>query len=117
MDDITYEDFVKLKMKSGALLLEQTNSKKLELEHMALGVAGEAGEIVDAIKKHTCYNKEIDVKHVIEEVGDMLFYLTGIANILGFDLDDAVEANIAKLNKRYAQSFTDAEASARADKV
>ena len=84
---------------------------------MAVGVSGEAGELLDAIKKHCVYQKQINMENVIEEAGDILFYLTGLLNDLNISVEDCVKANIDKLSKRYpAGSYSNAAAIARADK-
>lgn len=44
-------------------------------EHAAMGIVGEIGELVDAIKKHTIYGKPLDTVNIMEEIGDCLFYL------------------------------------------
>lgn len=88
------------------------------LMHMALGVAGEAGELVDAIKKRTIYEKPLDVENVKEELGDLLFYMQGIVNAVGLNWDDIVAHNRDKLLKRYPSgSYSNSQAQARADKA
>jgi NTP pyrophosphatase (non-canonical NTP hydrolase) len=47
--------------------------------HMAMGVTGEFGELIDAVKKVCVYGKPYDHVNAIEEVGDVLWY---IANML-----------------------------------
>lgn len=89
-----------------------------ELNHAAMGVAGEAGEFVDAIKRHTIYGKEIDITNVQEEIGDALFYLQATVNKLGLVWEDIIHQNVTKLEARYpAGTYSDADAIARADKV
>ena len=84
---------------------------------MAVGVSGEAGELLDAIKKHCVYQKQINMDNVIEEAGDILFYLTGLLNDLNISLEDCIKANMDKLSKRYPNgSYSNAAAIARADK-
>ena len=84
---------------------------------MAVGVSGEAGELLDAIKKHCVYQKQINMNNVIEEAGDILFYLTGLLNDLNISLEDCIKANMDKLSKRYPNgSYSNAAAIARADK-
>lgn len=88
------------------------------LTHMVLGVAGEAGELVDAIKKHTIYEKPLDRENVVEELGDLAFYMQGIMNPLGITWQEIIDANHVKLGKRYEKlTFSTQEAIARADKV
>jgi NTP pyrophosphatase (non-canonical NTP hydrolase) len=109
--------------KPGAQIVNQWadgdgGARKAHLTHMVLGVAGEAGELVDAIKKHTMYNKDLDFNNVIEELGDLEFYLEGIRLPLGISRKEVLEANTKKLAKRYADmGYSDAQAQARADKT
>lgn len=72
--------------------------------------------MVDAIKKTWIYGKPLDRENVLEESGDLLFYLQALLTECGFTLDDAMTANVAKLRKRYPAGYTDAAAIARADK-
>jgi len=58
--------------------LNDLGSFKNNLVHMALGITGEAGEVADVIKKHYAYGKTLDVQHLVEEVGDIMFYLNGL---------------------------------------
>jgi NTP pyrophosphatase (non-canonical NTP hydrolase) len=87
------------------------------LTHAALGIGGEAGEIVDIIKKHWVYGKELDREHLIEEIGDEMFYIVALCNLLGVTLADCIMQNMDKLRRRYPQGYSDAAAMARADKV
>lgn len=87
------------------------------LAHAAMGIAGEAGELLDAIKKHWAYGKKLDVENVIEELGDLEFYMQALRNEIGVSRDTIIQRNIEKLSKRYASgSYSDAQAQARADK-
>lgn len=85
--------------------------------HMALGIAGEAGELVDAIKKHVIYNQPLNIVNVIEELGDLEWYMEGLRASLGITREQTLTQNIAKLNKRYPKQYTDADAQNRADKA
>ena len=97
-----------------------TKAKPMEFKdslcHGALGVCGEAGELADAIKKHWAYGKELDVNNVIEELGDLTFYMQLIMNTLGITWEEVIQGNIDKLNKRYKEKYSNAEAIDRADK-
>ena len=91
-----------------------------DLTHMALGIAGEAGEIVDAIKKFVIYGKFLDMKNVIEELGDMEFYMEHLRQILCLSREEILDANMQKLlksdNARYKNGYSDEAAQERADK-
>lgn len=66
----------------------------------ALGVGGEAGEVVDLVKKELYHDKPVDPDEMMLEVGDVLFYLARIARDYGFTLEEAAEAVNRKLLKR-----------------
>jgi NTP pyrophosphatase (non-canonical NTP hydrolase) len=91
--------------------------------HAALGVAGEAGELADAIKKHVFYKQPLDVNNVIEEIGDILFYMQALLEATDIHvhphatLFDPMLANVKKLKKRYhTGSYSPEQAKERADK-
>lgn len=89
-----------------------------DLLHGAVGVAGEAGELLDAVKKHWVYNKPLDKANIIEELGDLQFYMTAIMLVLGLSLEQVLQANADKLAVRYAGlKYSDEAAQTRADKV
>jgi len=58
-------------------------SKKDDFYHMGRGVFTEVGELIDAFKKHHAYGKKLDVVNVKEEVGDLLWYIANVHNLLG----------------------------------
>ena len=70
-----------------------------------LGLAGEAGEVCDYVKKHIYQGHELDYNHVAEEISDVLWYTALTAQGIGCDLDSIMEHNINKLKKRYPNGF------------
>lgn len=120
MHELVYEQMVNDLVKNGIEIAKDfvQDPEKADLTHMALGVAGEAGELVDAIKKHTIYGKQLDLQNLEEELGDIEFYLQRIRYVLGFSREDILRANMAKLRQRYpAGNFSDKDAQLRADKL
>lgn len=104
--------------KSGAEIAAKLTESEADLWHMATGVSGEAGELLDAIKKHVVYKRELDRENVVEELGDLRFYMAGLMNRLGITEDEILSHNNAKLSKRYASgSYSNAQAVERADKA
>lgn len=75
------------------------------LAEAGLGLAGEAGEVVDHIKKHFAQGHDLDEEKIKEELGDLMWYLAYTAYILCIPLDDVAVMNIEKLNKRYPAGF------------
>lgn len=71
----------------------------------ALGLAGEAGEVVDIIKKHVQYGKALDVALLKEELGDMLYYAGLLMLAVDTDFKEVMEMNTAKLLKRFPHGF------------
>lgn len=106
--------------KPGADILAQLDAAKCDLWHMASCVPGEAGELFDAVKKFVIYGKgAIDIENVVEELGDLEFYMAGVRKALGITRERTLQANIAKLegkNGRYKEGYSDAAALNRADK-
>lgn len=74
----------------------------------ALGLAGEGGEVADHVKKFIGQGHELDRDHVVEECGDVLWYISLTLNTVGCDLETCMQRNIDKLYKRYPDGF-DAE--------
>jgi len=114
---IDYSEMVAALAKPGAVIASTLTSENAHLLHMAVGVAGEAGELLDAIKRPAIYLKSIDRANVIEELGDLEFYMEGLRQGLGITRTETLDANIAKLSVRYkGLKYTDSAANARADK-
>jgi len=117
-DETDYSELVGALSKPGKQIIAELSPKKAHCMHMAVGVSGEAGELLDAIKKWVFYGKPLDVENVIEELGDIEFYTQGLRNSLGITREQALAANIKKLNKRYpAGEYSNDQARDRADKT
>lgn len=69
-----------------------------------LGLAGEAGEVADKVKKVLRDNDgHFDESHKVKiaaEIGDVLWYIAALSNDLGFTMEDIANMNIAKLRQR-----------------
>lgn len=112
---IKHEDMVKGLAKSSATIAQEMTGEDAHLMHMAIGIAGEAGELLDAVKKAVIYRKPLDRENALEELGDLEFYMEGIRQGLGFTREECLAANIAKLGKRYeGLLYSDGAAQARA---
>lgn len=78
-----------------------------KLIHYSLGLGGESGEILDAVKKVIRDGNPIDRVNLIEEIGDVLWYATNLLTAIDSDLEEAMHANISKLERRYPTGFTE----------
>ena len=70
-----------------------------------MGLCGEAGECIDVVKKHLFQGHELDREKLIDEAGDCLWYLAGLAAALEIGLEEIAAGNIEKLRKRYPEGF------------
>jgi NTP pyrophosphatase (non-canonical NTP hydrolase) len=74
--------------------------------NMCLGITGEAGEVVDYIKKIVFHGHKFSKDKLIEELGDVLWYFTMLTSICDIQIDEIMRKNIEKLRKRYPNGFT-----------
>ncbi len=81
----------------------------------ALGLAGEAGEVVDLIKKGICHQHGLDHEKLKKEIGDCLWYLAGLCTKLNINMGDAMQDNIKKLMERYPNGYSSEDSINRAD--
>lgn len=77
------------------------------LEHAIIGVITEAGELMDEIKEVKIYGRSLDRQHLIEETGDLMWYLALLADELGVSFEEIWEKNINKLRIRYPEKFSE----------
>lgn len=72
-----------------------------------LGIAGEAGEIVEKWKKIVAYRdgeiNDEDIQEIKKELGDVLWYIALLADSLGISLEDVAKLNLEKLASRKAR--------------
>lgn len=79
-----------------------------KIHNGCLGLCGEAGECIDALKKHMHQGHELNREDMIAECGDCLWYVAELAAGLGVTLEEVAQRNIAKLKKRYPEGFDSA---------
>jgi NTP pyrophosphatase (non-canonical NTP hydrolase) len=115
-----------MNFKEYALLSANTNLKDStvdnDLEHTAYGLMTEIGELVDALKRERFYNKKLDLVNVVEEVGDVYWYLAlgylALEKIRGqvvdMDQHEALMQNDEFVDLRKLYDLSDATAKQRA---
>ena len=81
----------------------------------ALGLAGEAGEYADLIKKYLFHGHILDHEKALEELGDVLWYIARVALQHGSSLTEVAEMNVRKLRARYPNGFSTEDSIARRD--
>jgi len=95
-----------LRSESKVYQFDNTGDVSARIEHAVLGIASESGELVDAIKKSKIYNKQLDKVNLVEEMGDMMWYLALLCDDLGVSFEQVWEKNINKLKIRYPEKYS-----------
>ncbi len=117
MSTLDFKEMVLALKKPGKDIINSLTPEKADAWHMASCIGGEAGELFDAVKKWVVYEKDIDIDNVIEELGDLEFYLEGLRQILEISREITLEQNIVKLSTRYHKlKYSNEQAQNRADK-
>lgn len=83
MTQITHPELVAALAKAGAEIAEQMTANEADLWHHGTGVAGEATELLEALFDHQFLGMDLDRENVVEELGDLEFYLQGVRANLG----------------------------------
>ncbi len=99
--------------------IERINNQQIiRLLHAFIGLETEVGEILDALKKHIFYGKELDVVNLAEELGDLDWYKAIATDALAtmlkrdpYELETSIkQTNIAKLKARFPNKFNSTDA-------
>ncbi|MBR2020069.1 MAG: nucleoside triphosphate pyrophosphohydrolase family protein [Clostridia bacterium] len=85
--------------------LNPSLDKKDVLINSVMGLCGESGEAIDIVKKWLAQGHELDREHLAKELGDIAWYLAEAATALDLSLEEILQANLDKLQKRYPQGF------------
>ena len=83
----------------------KTESPNLRLLQGLMGLCGESGECLEILKKHMFHGHWLDIQHIANELGDVAWYLAISANAIGFTLEEIMQRNVDKLEKRYPDGF------------
>ncbi len=82
----------------------------IRMLHAAMGIATEAGELVDCLKKAVFYGKTLDLVNLKEELGDLSWYEEIMLDCLSTTREQIQDSNISKLKKRYPEKFSEKKA-------
>lgn len=73
--------------------------EEYRIVYPALGLAGEAGEVAEKVKK-LIRDGNLDRELLAKELGDVLWYVSALSRDLGIDLETVATRNIEKLRSR-----------------
>ena len=80
---------------------QSTQIKNFDLKYFALGLGGEVGEVQNEIKKLERDDNNILTSErkekIIKEIGDTMWYLTGLCKKIDCSLEEVLNKNIEKL--------------------
>lgn len=93
---MTPKEYVKLAMRTKNDLGMKGNTV-----HASLLLTSESGEVASEVKRFFAYNKSLDIAHIKEELGDVLWGIALMCDTLGIELEDVMQSNILKLEARY----------------
>lgn len=74
--------------------------------HALHGLASEVGEI-HALYQKVYQGHYLDTDKVVDELGDLMWFVSEMADVLGVSLDAVAEHNIDKLRRRYPEGFSE----------
>ena len=100
-DKLTANDYQRMAMRTAG----EYETDYDQLRNAAYGLNGEAGEVIDLLKKHEFQGHDLPNEKLIDECGDVLWYCALLADALGFTLEQVMNRNIDKLRKRYPDGF------------
>lgn len=100
-DTLTANDYQRMAMRTAG----EYESNLAKIRNAVYGLNGEAGEVIDLLKKHEFQGHGLDKEKLIDECGDCLWYAALLADALGVTLEDVMLRNVAKLKARYPDGF------------
>ena len=100
-DKLTANDYQRMAMRTAG----EYDTEYDQLRNAAYGLNGEAGEVIDLLKKHEFQGHDLPDEKLVDECGDVLWYCALLADALGFTLEQVMNRNIDKLRKRYPNGF------------
>lgn len=98
-DGITANDYQRAAMRTAG------DDRGSYLLNGVMGLCGEAGEVIDLVKKHLYQGHDLDKEALILECGDCAWYLALIMSAIDCKMGDMLVKNIRKLEDRYPAGF------------
>lgn len=102
-DSLTANDYQRMAMRTIGAYVDDDYKM---LCNAVYGLNGEAGEVIDILKKHEFQGHELNKDKLIDEAGDVAWYLALLATALGVSLQDIMLHNVEKLKARYPDGFS-----------
>ena len=101
---MTFDDYQKAAITTA---LKTFDDPLLQNSVWVMGIAGEAGEVVEKWKKALAYRQgqfnDEEFADFKKEFADVIWYIAVLADSLGLSLDELMQDNLAKLKSRQAR--------------
>ncbi len=104
-DHLTANDYQRAAMRTASGMDRESYNGRGLLLNAVMGLNGEAGEVIDHVKKVCFQGHELNRLHLIEELGDVAWYLAVCCEAIDTTLEEVLQNNIDKLRKRYPDGF------------
>lgn len=101
-DSLTANDYQRMAMRTAG----EYESKLAKIRNAVYGLNGEAGEVIDILKKHEFQGHDLSAESIVDELGDCLWYAALLADALDTTLEDVMLRNVEKLKERYPDGFS-----------
>ena len=80
-------------------------NSNIRLAVASLGLTGESGEVAEIVKKYLGHNHPLNHVKLKEELGDVMWYIAEVCNVMDWDMGDVMNDNVEKLRARYPKGF------------
>lgn len=100
-DNLTANDYQRMAMRTAG----DYNTQYDMLRNAVYGLNGESGEVIDILKKHEFQGHELDYDKIMDEAGDVCWYLALLASALNVPMEEIMLRNVKKLMERYPDGF------------
>lgn len=90
--------------------LVQLGPQAMRLDNAVRGLANDTGEVCNSVKNYIEYGKPLDVSNLMEELGDCCWRIAQACAATGITFEEVLKANVRKLQVRYPQKYSDAQA-------
>lgn len=101
------------RLKEGIYVEEYPENVNTRIAHGVIGIASEAGELVDCLLKSLESGEPIDMVNLVEELFDGDWYKAPITDECGINWEEEWERIINKLRARYGEKFSEESANNR----
>lgn len=104
---------------AGRTLMDRPDAEYTDQQIMivwnAIGLAGEAGEVAELVKKAIFHQHGLDRDKLIKELGDVLWYVAALCTKINVQMSEVMDLNIKKLMERYPEGYSSSDSQARVD--